>query len=200
MNKKTVLQVFVIFVIILICLLFYLKYFNKNLKDNELKTTVEKIDINPNTSSNYIDNINYISTDAKGNKYIITAKQAEIDLDNSDVMFLKNVIAYVVIKDSDTVKITSNFGKYNSINYDTIFSKNVIIIYPGHKITAEYMDFSFLNNLGTISTNVIYTGTKENLFADKIEMNITTKDTRIFMNDNKKKVLINGILNKKRTK
>ena len=136
----------------------------------------------------------------EGNKYIITAKQAEIDLDNSDVMFLKNVIAYVVIKDSDTVKITSNFGKYNSINYDTIFSKNVIIIYPGHKITAEYMDFSFLNNLGTISTNVIYTGTKENLFADKIEMNITTKDTRIFMNDNKKKVLINGILNKKRTK
>ena len=200
MNKKTVLQVFVIFVIILICLLFYLKYFNKNLKDNELKTTVEKIDINPNTSSNYIDNINYISTDAKGNKYIITAKQAEIDLDNSDVMFLKNVIAYVVIKDSDTVKITSNFGKYNSINYDTIFSKNVIIIYPGHKITAEYMDFSFLNNLGTISTNVIYTGTKENLLADKIEINITTKDTRIFMNDNKKKVLINGILNKKRTK
>ena len=200
MDKKTVLQVFVIFIITLICSLFYLKYFNKNLKNNELKTTIEKININPNTSSNYIDNINYVSTDAKGNKYIITAKQAEIDLDNSDVMFLKNVIAYVFIKNSDAVKITSNFGKYNSINYDTIFSKNVIIIYPGHKITAEYMDFSFLNNLGTISTNVIYTGTKENLLADKIEINITTKDTRIFMDDNKKKVLINGILNKKRNK
>ena len=42
------------------------------------------------------------------------------------------------------VKITSNFGKYNSKNYDTIFSENVIVIYPGHKITGEYLDFSFL--------------------------------------------------------
>ena len=190
MNKKTVLQVFVIFIITLICLLFYLKYFNNNLKDNELKTTTEKIDINPNTSSNYIDNINYISTDAKGNKYIITAKQAEIDLDNLDVMFLKNVIAYIHIKDSETMKITSDFGKYNAKNYDTIFSKNVIISYPEHMITGDYLDFSFLNNLGTISTNVTYTGIKTNLAADKIEINLTNKDTKIFMNNNTKNVLI----------
>ena len=53
-------------------------------------------------------------------------------------------------------------------------------------------DFSFLNNLGTFTTKVIYTGDKTNLFADKIEMNLTTKDTKIFMNDNRKKVLIEG--------
>ena len=96
-------------------------------------------------------------------------------------MFLKNVIAYIFVKDSDTIKITSDLGEYNSKNYDTIFSKNVIVVYPSHKITGEYLDFSFLNNLGTISTNVIYTGEKTNLFADKIEMNLTTKDTKIFM-------------------
>ena len=73
----------------------------------------------------------------KGNKYQITAKQAEIKIENSDVMFLRDVVAFIFIKDSDTVKITSNFGKYNSKNYDTIFSENVIVIYPRHKDDQE---------------------------------------------------------------
>ena len=192
MNKKTVIQVLLIFLIILISLLFYLKYFNNDPKKIEEKTIVEKIDIDLNESSTYIKNIDYISSDAKGNKYQLTAEQAEIKVENSDVMFLENVIAYIFIKDSDVIKITSDFGKYNAKNYDTIFSKNVIVVYPDHKITGEYLDFSFLNNLGTISKNVIYNGEKNDLFADKIEMNLTTKDTKISMNDSSKKVIIEG--------
>ena len=107
-------------------------------------------------------------------------------------MFLENIIAYIFVKDSDVVKITSDFGKYNSKNYDTIFSKNVIVVYPGHKITGEYLDFSFLSNLGTISTNVIYKGDKTNLFADRIEIDLISKDTKVFMNNSTKKVLIEG--------
>ena len=181
-----------ILVIILISLWFYLKYFTKNLEDVKETRVIEKIDENQNSTSTYIDDINYVSTDAKGNKYQITAKQAEIKVENSDVMFLSDVVAFIFIKDSEMVKITSNFGKYNSKNYDTIFSENVIVIYPGHKITGKYLNFSFLSNLGTFTENVIYAGEKTNLFADKIEMNLTTKDTKIFMNDNGKKVLIEG--------
>ncbi|GEM_PF-915796 len=192
MNKKTVIQIILIFLIFLISLSFYLKYFSNNskvLKDTPLE---EKIAANQNNTSTYIDNIDYVSFDAKGNKYQVTAEQAEIKIENSDVIFLTNVIAYIFIKDSDTVKITSNFGEYNSKNYDTIFSENVIVIYPGHKITGEYLDFSFLKNLGTMSTNVVYNGEKTNLFADKLEMNLSTKDTKIFMNDASEKVLIEG--------
>ena len=192
MNKKTGLQVVMVFVIILISLWFYLKYFTKNFEDVKETKIIEKIDKNQNSTSTYIDDINYVSTDTKGNKYQITAKQAEIKIENSDLMFLSDVVAFIYIKDSDTVKITSNFGKYNSKNFDTIFSENVIVIYPGHKITGKYLDFSFLNNLGTFTENVIYTGEKTNLFADKIEMNLITKDAKIFMNDIGKKVLIEG--------
>tara|TARA_B110000027_G_scaffold6800_1_gene6173 strand:+ start:558 stop:1142 length:585 start_codon:yes stop_codon:yes gene_type:complete len=192
MNKKTVIQVLLIFLIIFISLSFYFKYFNKTKKNLKENTVVEKVDINQNNSSTYIDNIDYVSSDAKGNKYQITAEQAEIKIENSNVMFLKKVIAYIFLKDSEVVKITADFGKYNSKNYDTIFYENVIIVYPGHKITGEYLDFSFLNNLGIISKNVIYAGDKKNLFADKIEINLTTKDTKIFMNDKKNKVLIEG--------
>ena len=181
-----------ILAIIVISLCFYLKYFTKNFENVEEAPVVEKIDENKNKTSTYINDINYVSTDVRGNKYQITAKLAEIKIENSDIMFLTDVIAFVFIKDKDTVKITSNFGKYNSKNYDTIFSENVIVVYPGHKITGEYLDFSFLTNLGIFTTNVIYTGEKTNLFADEIEMNLTTKDTKIFMNDDGKKVLILG--------
>ena len=102
------------------------------------------------------------------------------------------MVAYIFIKDSDTTMITSNFGVYNSKNYDTIFSENVIILYPSHKITGEILDLSFLKNLGTISKNVIYKGEKTSLFADKVEINLTTKDTKIFMDDKNNKVLVKG--------
>ena len=181
-----------ILVIIIISIWFYIKYFSNNFENEKETQIIKKIDEDKNSNSTYINEINYVSTDARGNKYQITAKIAEIKIENSDIMFLSDVIAFVFIKDSDTVKITSNYGKYNSKNYDTIFSENVIVVYPGHKITGEYLDFSFLTNLGVFSTNVIYTGDKTNGFADKIEINLTTKDTKIFMNDTGKKVLIEG--------
>ena len=181
MNKRIALQVVMVLVIIIISLWFYLKYFTKNFEDVKETPVKEKIDENQNNTSTYINDINYVSTDIRGNKYQITAKLAEIKIENADLMFLTDVIAFVFIKDKDTVKITSNFGKYNTKNYDTIFSENVIVIYPGHKVTGEYLDFSFLTDLGVFTTNVIYTGEKTKLFADKMEMNLTTKDTKIFM-------------------
>ena len=192
MNKKSGLQVVMILVIILISLWFYLKYFTNNFEEARQASIIEKIDENQNTTSTYIDDIDYISNDDSGNKYQIIAKQAEIKIENSDVMYLRDVVAFIFIKNSDTIKIASNFSKYNSKNYDTIFSENVIVIYPGHKITGEYLDFSFLSNLGIFTTNVIYTGDKTNLLADKIEMNLATKDTKIFMNNTGKKVLLKG--------
>ena len=202
MNKKTIVQLLLILLIFLISLSFYLKYFNDSPITQKENSVEKKSNIGQNNLSTYINNIDYISSDADGNRYQITAKLAEIKIENSDIMFLTEVIAFIFIKDKDTVKITSNFGKYNSKNYDTIFSEDVIVIYPGHKITGEYLDFSFLTDLGIFTKNVIYTGAKTNLFADKIEMNLTTKDTKIFMeqpvplyddsNTEYEKVLIEG--------
>jgi len=193
MNKKTAIQVLLIFIIFLFSILFYLKYFKNSKKISENIPKEDKQNIaSQNDSSTYIDNINYISSDTRGNKYQITAEQAEIKTEDSDVMLLENVVAYILNKNSDTIMITSNFSVYNSKNYDTIFSENVIILYTGHKITGEYLELSFLKNLGTISKDVIYKGKKTSLFADKVEINLTTKDTKIFMDDKNKKVLVEG--------
>ena len=193
MNKKTAIQLLLIFLIFLFSILFYLKYFKNSQKIPEnIPKEDKQIITGQNDNSTYIDNVNYISSDTRGNRYQITAEQAEIKIEDPDVMLLENVVAYIFNKDSDTAMITSNFGVYNSKNYDTIFSENVIILYPGHKITGEYLDLSFLKNLGTISKDVIYKGEKTSLFADKVEINLTTKDTKIFMDDKNKKVLVKG--------
>ena len=193
MNKKTTIQILLIFLIFLFSTLFYLKYFKNSQKISEnIPKEEQQIITSQNDNSTYIDNVNYISSDTRGNRYQITAEQAEIKIEDPDVMLLENVVAYIFNKDSDTTMITSNFGVYNSKNYDTIFSENVIILYPGHKITGEYLDLSFLKNLGTISKDVIYKGEKTSLFADKVEINLTTKDTKIFMDDKNKKVLVKG--------
>ena len=193
MNKKTAIQILLILLIFLFSILFYLKYFKNSQKISEnIPKEGKQIITSQNDNSTYIDNVNYISSDTRGNRYQITAEQAEIKVKDPDVMLLENVVAYIFNKDSDTAMITSNFGVYNSKNYDTIFSENVIILYPGHKITGEYLDLSFLKNLGTISKDVIYKGEKTSLFADKVEINLTTKDTKIFMDDKNKKVLVKG--------
>ena len=54
----------------------------------------------------------------------------------------------------------------------------------------EYLDFSMERNSMIISKNVVYTNLENILKADVVEINITTKDTKIFMFQDNKKVNI----------
>ena len=189
MHQKTLTQLIIIFVIIAIFLLVYLKYFNENSNSLKEKSTATKIEANLDNTSNNMENVNYISS-MNENKYQITAQRAKIKIDKPDVMFLEGVVAYITIKNNSTIKVTSNFAKYNSKNYDTVFSKNIVATYPNRKITGEYLDFSFIDNIGTFSTDIVYTGGETKMFADKIEMDLITNDTKIFMFDSSNKILI----------
>ena len=97
------------------------------------------------------------------------------------------------LKNSNDISITSKYGKYNSGNFDTIFSKNVLINYLNNEIAGEYLDFSLERNLLLISKKVVYKNLENILKADAIEMNIKTKDTKIFMYENQNKVSIKSI-------
>ena len=178
---------------LLFFLIFFLMfaYFFHLKSKKEVQSTKESIELNEEVkNSNIIQNIRHVSKDMEGNEYIIEAAQGEIDLTNSEIMFLENVTATIKPIDTSHIIITSDFGKYNIQTYDSNFSKNVIINYLNNKITAEYLDFSINNNLMTISENVIYTNDENILKADIAEMDIKTKDTKIFMYKDYKKVNI----------
>ena len=192
MSLKSLIQLTIILLIALISATVYLNYFTKDTKDLTIKIKASQAENIEDKDANYLENINYVS-EISENKYEITANRAKIKIDDPDIMFLENVAAFITLKNSNTIKVTSDFGKYNSKNYDTIFSKNVIATYPDHKITGELLDFSFLNNIGTFSTNIVYVGNKTKMFADKMEVNLVNNDTKIFMLDQSKKVIIEGV-------
>jgi lipopolysaccharide export system protein LptA len=103
------------------------------------------------------------------------------------------VTALIKLNNSNNITITSNFGKYNIDNFDTIFSENVIIEYLDEKITGGYLDFSIKRNSMIISKDIVYTNLENVLKADVMEMNIETKDSKIFMYEDDKKVNIKSI-------
>ena len=195
MKKSYFLKVLLILSIIILTWFVYSKYFKKN--ENLLSKPMNSTILNEEDvvyKSNIIKDINYTSRDLKGNEYILVAKEGEIDLDNSDIIFLTDVIAYIkLIKNSELIVITSNYGKYNTINYDTIFSKNVKIDYVDNIITGDYLDFSMMKNLLIISRNVIYKNIENTMKADVIELDTVTKDTKIYMYNSNEQVNVTNI-------
>ena len=186
MNKKKIVKFF--FALIIIATFVVLTY-SKFFKNNKIKVTEEE-NSDKLYNTNIIKDVEYTTRDKDGNEYFIRAKQGEIDFSNPSIIFLSNVYAIIKLTDSEEVVIVSDFGKYNSENYDTIFSKNVIIDYLDNKITGEYLDFSLERNSMIISKNVIYNNVENVLEADVVEINIRNKDTKILMYEQDKKVSI----------
>ena len=175
-------------VFLVIFFFIYTKFFKK--KDIK-KTDISPIKEENFTNSNIIKDIKYSSKDLKGNEYTILAQEGEIDLNYTDIIYLKNVKAYIkLIEKNEKIVVVSDFGKYNTINYDTIFSQNVRIDYLDNKISGEYLDFSMIKNILIISKNVVYTNPDNILKADVIELDTITKNTKIFMYDAKDQVNI----------
>ena len=184
MKKKNIIFIIIFFLTIII--FSYFKYLEEK-KVVEIKPQ-DSEDIS--YSSNIIEDVYYSSKDAKGNEYIIKATLGEIDYKQTEIIYLTNVTALIKLINSNDIEITSKYGKYNSDNLDTIFSKNVVINYLENKITSEYLDSSMQRNSMIISKNVVYMNLENILKADVIEMNIDTKDTKIFMHKNNEKVNI----------
>ena len=188
MKSLTYKRLIFFFSIIIIITLIVFKFYKK--EEVKLIQNIEPIE-ESFSNSNIIKDIKYTSRDLKGNEYTILAEEGEIDLNNSDVIFLKNVTAYIkLIKNNELITIISNFGKYNTVNYDTIFSKDVKINYLDNRITGNYLDFSMMKNLLIISKNVVYTNPENILKADVMELDTITKDTKIFMHNYKEKIVV----------
>ena len=128
-------------------------------------------------------------------KYFKKEKIVEIELQNTnDVTYNSNIIEDVYYSSKDRKGneyiIKAIRGEIDYKQKDIIYLTDVIINYLDNKITGEYLDSSIERNSMIISRNVFYTNLENILKADVIEMNIDTKDTRIFMYKNKEKVNI----------
>ena len=194
MNKKIFFQLTLIALIIFLLSFFMFYYYNINKMNSSNNLSVidnldKKIEI---SNENIIKDIRYFSKDAQNNSYEIISDFGKINLDNPDITFMTNVTASIYLENSNNIIITSKFANFNNSNYETEFYENVNIVRADERIKSQKLEFSLIKDLILISDQVILEKPGFNLKADKVEIDLITKNSKIFMNDSTKKVVAVG--------
>ena len=194
MNVKTAIQL-LIFLLMGIFIFFFIK--NTFLKyqkdivylDSNKDKAIEKIETEKNENT-IIENLNYVSIDAKGNEYILNAKYGEENKEDSNIILLKQVVGKIKLKNKSDIEIKSDFAKYNSITFDTNFYENVFGFFEESKVSSDNLDLFFKNNKAIMYNNIKYLDRNTTANADEISFNLLNGDVNIRMFDKKKKIQI----------
>ena len=192
MNKKVLIQISLLIIIGLILLKIFSLYQGKKNK-NQIRTKSDEKVLSENfksEESNIIENIKYVAKDDRNNIYKIESQFGKINPEKSDIILMDKVTAIIYLKNREEIIISSDQAIYNSKNYETNFYENVMLKYSEHNITSKNIYLSFQNNLVSISNNIIYKNLNNEMRADQIEMNLITKEIKIFMNNSEKKIQI----------
>jgi len=206
MWKKISIQIFLLLLVIFLIFIAYKIYFKteENIKLNEADDFNEKIIISSDNKlpkklkkdqeveedSNLVKNLKYVSKDVLGNEYIITSKYSELNLESVNIINMREVSAKITMLGREPLFVTSEFAKYNNKSYETTFFGNVVINYLDNLVNSEKFNISIENNFANVSEDVIYQNRNVKLEADRIEIDLITKNSKIFMFDENKKVKI----------
>jgi len=196
MYKKIFVQLLLLIILFTIIFFTFFLYFNKkeNLKISNLPIVEEKDSLIDDKTGTSIKDINYSFYDSSGNFYELLSDVGIIDINNSDKIFMTNVVATIYLVDSSPVKITSKHANYNKANHETRFFENVKVTHLIHKATSENLDISFKDNLASMYNNIVYNKPGTKLKADRLEIDLVTKNSKIFMDNKTEKI---KIINKK---
>ena len=207
---KLLFQITLLSLLVIISFIFYNQYL-KETKIVEINNNKEtKIQNNKNKDSNKIDenklsnkednrnkenlikNLKYSVELADSGKYEISSNLSQLIILESgiEVIFMKDVSAIFTDKNNKKVFINSNNADFNSENYDTLFSGNIIIKYENNLITSEKLHFNFIENNILVYENVIYKGSNGKMQTDNIKINLLSKNIEIFMNEKSNNVKI----------
>ena len=191
MNNKTIFQVFLILFVLFLSIFFYINYFYK--KDTELVSKKGEIAITNFSESQDVTTIKeilYESYDNEGNKFTIKSKSGTFDEKRKDEINMIDVEAKIDLANGTFIRLVSDTAKYNSLNSNTKFIKNVRLEYLEHKINSDNIDVILTESKIEAYNNLIYRNSDIKLSADKVELNLITKNTKIFMFDNSKVKII----------
>ena len=192
MYKKILIQFLLLITIFIIVFSTFFLYFNKKekLKTSNLPITKEKESLIDDETGTLIKDISYSFSDSSGNYYELLSEVGKVDINNSDKIFMTDVVATIYLVDSSPIKITSKHANYNKINHETSFFENVKVTHLIHKATSENLDISFNDNLASMYNNIVYNKPGTNLKADRLEIDLITKNSKIFMDNKTEKIKI----------
>ena len=192
MYKKIFIQLLLLIILFTIIFSTFFLYFKKkeNLKESNLPIIKEKESLIDDETGTLIKDINYSFSDSAGNYYELLSEIGKVDINNSDKIFMTNVLATIYLVDTSPVKITSKYANYNKSNQETSFFENVKVTHLMHKASSENLDISFKNNIASMYNNIVYNKPGTKLNADRLEIDLITKNSKIFMDNKTEKIQI----------
>ena len=193
MNLKTLTQIFLSILTISVTILFFFKYFYNVQEPAELIDVKKDVgrQLSKETTVDIIENLRFENMDINGNKFLINAQYGEINTDEVDVLNLQDVTGIIYLVNKSPIYIYADFAKYNKINFETIFYKNVKINFEENSIRSDNLQISLDKNIASINGNVIYNNTEVVSYADNIEFNLLSENIIINMFDKEDNIKIN---------
>ncbi len=203
MEKKTLVQIFLFILLILLVLFTFIFFYNSD----EVKQSSGKSENNNiNTSSgqdnqNIIENIKYTSSNNNGDIFEIFADFGEPSSINPELMLLKSVKAQIIFTSKNNINLISDFADFNTKTFETLFFDNVKITRLDEVMTGEKLylvlenddelvekDLKKEQNILRMSNNILFEKPGYSLKADILEIDLITKNLKIYMNDKVEKV------------
>ena len=184
MRKEIAIQIFLTILVLIILIFVYQKYFKREFDEN----VVVNKDKNTNEENNLV-NIVYESIDKEGRKYIITAETGNFKEEEPDLIYMTTVEAKIFLLDGSVIYIDSLNADYNTMNYDTKFYNKVKLNFLENNIFCNNLNIFFKDNLIEAFNDLNYKNLDIIMFADKIEIDLLTNNSKIY-NFNENSVII----------
>ena len=184
MRKEIAIQIFLTILVLIILIFVYQKYFKREFDEN---VAVNK-DKNTNEENNLV-NIVYESIDKEGRKYIITAETGNFKEEEPDLIYMTTVEAKIFLLDGSVIYVDSVNADYNTTNYDTKFYNKVKLNFLENNIFCNNLNIFFKDNLIEAFNDLNYKNLDITMFADKIEIDLLTNNSKIY-NFNENSVII----------
>ena len=201
MGKKKLIQLFLLFLLILVTFFVLNIYYKSDKTINSSKKIEVSEDIKSKDGKSIIQDIKYTSNNNNGDIFEILADYGEPSTEIDNQMFLTKVIANIILKDRSSIKLTSDYANFNTKTFETTFIDNVKIFRNDETIFGKELYLVFdqtsevlINNsdvdqnLIRISHDVIIKKPGYIMKADVIEIDLITKNIKVFMNNKNDKV------------
>jgi len=199
-NRKKKLRIIQFGFLIASVIVMYFTYSDQNKSNNKIiisekeQKKLEEQLADQSQAGDIFYNISYSGIDFSGNRYVLNAKEAKNDKQNSEIIHLKKVDAIFYMKNETVLKVFSEEGKYNNKTLDVLFKKKVQAYYDDSELFAEKAEFSNSKSFLTISEKVRINDDNGTLYADKLFFDIKKQNLNIVAFDKNK---INANINLK---
>ena len=150
-------------------------------KSKKIKEPV-KIGIEAEPNSNNFTDIQYSGFDLAGNRYVLTAGEADFKTESPELINMKEVIAKFYLKDDTILTVISDEGLYNNITLDMKFKKNVEADFLTHTLLSDLLSYS--SSLGKLIATGNVRGEsieKGEFIADNLEYDLADRNLNFSM-------------------